>query len=182
MNKNYKILAFAGSLREKSYNKLLLKAVLENLPLDVEMEVFDLATIPMYNQDIETQPPSDVVLLKQKISEADMVMIATPEYNYSIPGVLKNALDWISRPSNQNPLSKKPVGILGASTGNFGTIRAQYQLRQVGVSLNMNVLNRPEILVSAASKKFDENGKLIDEKTIELLKEMVTALKNLALK
>src|SRR4030065_1292181 len=130
MNKPVNILGFAGSLRKNSYNKALLRAAMELLPTDAKLEIFDLEGIPPFNQDFETQMPEKVKEFKAKIKEADGTLIATPEYNYSIPGVLKNAIDWASRPHGDNAFDGKPVAIMGASVGMLGTDRAQYDLRR----------------------------------------------------
>ncbi|MEA5026681.1 NAD(P)H-dependent FMN reductase [bioreactor metagenome] len=177
MENKIKILAFAGSLREHSYNKLLLQGVKAVLPEDFTMEIFDLSVIPMYNQDDEDHMPDTVLEFKEKIEASDIILIASPEYNFSISGALKNALDWASRPYNQNSFDDKPVGIMGASFGMMGTSRAQYQLRQIGVALNMRIINRPEIMLGMASSKFSESGELTDIKTKELILSMLTGLR-----
>jgi chromate reductase len=134
MEKKVKILGFAGSLRKQSYNRGLLQAALEVAPsTNCNLEIFDLEGIPLYNQDEENKLPKSVVQLKAKVRAADAILIATPEYNYSIPGVLKNALDWASRPYGDNAWDNKPVAIMGASPGMQGTSRSQYHLRQVFV-------------------------------------------------
>jgi chromate reductase len=171
-----RLLGFAGSLRKGSFNKALLQNAAELLPEGVELEIFDLEGIPPFNQDLEKDPASKVKELKVKVRAADGLIIATPEYNYSVPGVLKNAIDAASRPYGDNPFDGKTVAIMGASVGMLGTARAQYHLRQTMVFLNMLPLNRPEIMVPFAEKKFDETGKLIDEATREKVKELVMAL------
>lgn len=176
MNKPIKILAFAGSLRQNSYNKALLRVAAQLEPKNVVIETFDLEGIPPFNQDLETLPPQKVKEFKAKIKEADAILIATPEYNYSIPGVLKNAIDWASRPYIDNAFSEKPVAIIGASTGMLGTARAQYHLRQSLVFLNMHPVNRPEVFVQYAPEKFDEKGKLKDEKTQQLIAKLLENL------
>ena len=176
MGNNVSILGFAGSLRKQSYNKAILR-VAANLNLEgIRVETFDLEGIPPFNQDLENQPPDRVREFKAKIKAADAILIATPEYNYSIPGVLKNALDWASRPHGGNALEGKPVGIMGASIGMLGTSRAQYHLRQCFVWLNMYPLNRPEVMVPVAQDKVDQDGNINDAKTREKIGEMVTAL------
>lgn len=158
-----KVLGFAGSLRKSSYNRAALQAVRELLPPGMTLEICDLAPIPLFNEDVERDAfPAVVAEFKERIAAADALLIATPEYNYSIPGVLKNALDWASRPPGQSPLMDKPLAFMGASTGYFGTSRAQYHLRQVCVVLNMHPLNSPEVFISGAASKFDESGRLID--------------------
>ena len=144
MEKEIKILGFAGSLRKDSYNRSLLRAALELVPKGTELEIFDLEGIPPFNQDLENQPPQKVKEFKAKIRAADAILIATPEYNYSVPGVLKNAIDSASRPYGDNAFEGKPVAVMGASIGMLGTARAQYHLRQSFVFLNVYPLNRPE--------------------------------------
>jgi len=178
MGNSVSIFGFAGSLRKQSYNKAILR-VAANLNLtDITVEAFDLEGIPPFNQDLENQAPERVKEFKAKIKAADAILIATPEYNYSIPGVLKNALDWASRPHGENALEGKPVGIMGASIGMLGTSRAQYHLRQCFVWLNMYPLNRPEVMVPVAQDKVDQEGNIIDAKTKEKIAEMVIALAN----
>src|SRR4030065_531520 len=165
MNKPVNILGFAGSLRKNSYNKALLRAAMELLPTDAKLEIFDLEGIPPFNQDFETQMPEKVKEFKAKIKAADAILIATPEYNYSIPGVLKNAIDWASRPYGDNAFDGKPVGVMGASVGMLGTARAQYHLRQSFVFLNMHPLNQPEMMLPFVQDKVDSHGRLTDETT-----------------
>lgn len=160
-----KILGFAGSLRAGSYNKLLLRAAGKLLPNDAILEIFDLADIPLFNQDIEMDMPPKIKEFKSKIREADAILIATPEYNYSVPGVLKNAIDWASRPYGDNPFDGKPVAIMSASIGMLDGARAQYHLRQMFVFLNMHPVNGPEVIVTFAQQKFDANGNLVDDNT-----------------
>jgi chromate reductase len=176
MGQSTKILAFAGSLRKGSYNKALIRAALEVKPDNIAIEVFDLADIPPYNADLENQMPPKVVEFKNRIYAADALLIATPEYNYSIPGVLKNAIDWASRPNVGNPLEGKAVAIMSASTGRLGGARAQYHLRQTFVFLNMHPVNRPEVMLSDASHNFDENGNLTNEVTRNLIRQLLEAL------
>jgi chromate reductase, NAD(P)H dehydrogenase (quinone) len=171
-----KILGFAGSLRKGSLNKMLLRAAVEVVPEEVELELFDLEGIPPFNQDLENTPHEKVKEFKAKIKAADGLLIVTPEYNYSVPGVLKNAIDAVSRPYGTSPFEGKPVAIMGASIGMLGTARAQYHLRQSMVFLNAFPLNRPEIMVPFAENKFDATGRLIDETTREKVKELWVAL------
>ena len=162
MNKPIAILGFAGSLRKGSYNRALLRAAQELVPDGITLETFDLDEIPPFNQDFERQPPDKVKEFKAKIKAADAILIATPEYNYSIPGVLKNAIDWASRPYGDNAFEDKPVAVMSASTGMIGGARAQYHLRQVFVYLNMWPVNRPEVIITYAADKI-KDGKVIDE-------------------
>jgi chromate reductase, NAD(P)H dehydrogenase (quinone) len=177
-NNKLTVLGFAGSLRRGSYNKYLLRAAADLLPQDLTLEIFDIAGIPTFNQDIEGDMPLKVKEFKSKIREADAVLIATPEYNYSVPGVLKNAIDWASRPYGDNPFNDKPVAIMSASVGMLGGARAQYHLRQIFVFLNMHPVNGPEVIVTFAQNKFDANGKLIDENTTKFLKQLLQNLAN----
>jgi chromate reductase len=178
MTSKISILGFAGSLRKGSYNKSLLKAAVEMVPADTTLEIFDLEGIPPFNQDLENQPPEKVKEFKRKIRAADAILIASPEYNYSIPGVLKNAIDNASRPYGDNAFNGKPLAIMGASVGMLGTARAQYHLRQSMVFLNMYPLNQPEVMVPFAQEKIDQNGRVTDQKTREKIKELLDALVN----
>ncbi len=171
-----KILGFAGSLRKASYNRALLRNASQLAPEGVDIEIFDLDGIPLYNQELEHNMPERVILFKQKIRDADALLIVTPEYNHSISGVLKNAIDFASRPSGDNPFNDKPVAIMSVSTGLMGGVRAQLHLRQTFIFLNMHPVNVPQVIVSSAASKFDENGNLIDEKTKELTKQLLKAL------
>ena len=171
-----RILGIAGSLRKASYNRAALRAAAELLPADTTLETFDLEGIPPFSEDIERTPPSRVVELKAKIREADAILIATPEYNYSVPGVLKNAIDWGSRPYGDSAWTGKPVAIMGASIGAMGTARAQYHLRQTFVFLDMHPLNKPEVMISNAAQRFDDQGRLVDATSRKLVGQLLEAL------
>jgi len=171
-----RILGFAGSLRVGSYNRALLRAATELLPDGTTLEIFDLNGIPPFNQDLEMNMFAKVKEFKSKIREADAILIATPEYNYSVPGVLKNAIDSASRPYGDNPFNDKPVAIISASVGMLGGARAQYHLRQTFIFLNMYPINTPEVIVTFAQNKFDANGKLTDEDTRRFLKQLLEKL------
>jgi chromate reductase len=173
MNKPIIILGFAGSLRKGSYNKALLRAAMELMPRDAKLEIFDIEGIPLFNQDLETKMPEKIKEFKAKIRAADALLIATPEYNYSMSGVLKNAIDWASRPYGDNAFEGKPVALMSASMGMGGGARAQYHLRQIFVSLNMHPVNRPEVIVPFAHEKIDENGRVTDETTRKFIKELL---------
>ncbi len=175
-NSSIHILGIAGSLRKGSYNMALLRAAQQLVPEGVNLEVFDLEGVPPFNQDLESEPAQKVKDLKARVRAADGLLIASPEYNYSIPGVLKNAIDAASRPYGDNPFDGKPVAVMGASIGMLGTARAQYHLRQVCVFLNMHTLNRPEIMVPFAEEKFDKAGRLTDDKTREKIRELLQEL------
>jgi chromate reductase len=176
MEQKIKVLAFAGSLRKGSYNKALIHAATEEAPSTMSIEVFDLEGIPPFNQEFESNPPEKIVEFKQKIREADALLIATPEYNYSVPGVLKNALDCASRPRDDSPFEAKPVAIMSASTGRFGGARAQYHLRQTFIFLNMHPLNKPEVMLIDAAHNVDAEGKVTNEQTRQLIKQQLEAL------
>lgn len=171
-----KILGISGSLRKESYNLALLRAAAKLLPPEVELEIVTLENIPLYNQDLEYTNIPAVTDLKAKIKSADALLFSSPEYNYSIPGVLKNALDAASRPWGENSFAGKPAAIMGASVGNIATARMQYHLRQCLVFLDMYPINKPEVMVAMAAEKVDENGEINDEKTKEKIAEMLVAL------
>lgn len=171
-----KILGIPGSLRTASLNRAALRAAQELAPAGVSVEIFGLDQIPPYNQDTERPLPVPVVELKTKIREADAILIATPEYNYSVPGVLKNAIDWGSRPHGDSAWDGKPAAIMGASPGMMGTARAQYHLRQTLLALNVHPLNRPEVMISRAPQRFDEQGRLVDEASRALIAQLLAAL------
>jgi len=173
-----KLLGIAGSLRAASYNKGLLRAASELLPDGVTLDVFTrLGEIPLFDEDAERGgDPEAVVALKQAIAASDALLIATPEYNAGVPGVLKNALDWASRPPGRAALRRKPVALLGASPGMLGTSRAQASLRQSLQFTESFVMLRPEIFVARAGEKFDAEGRLTDEPTRKIIRQMLEAL------
>jgi chromate reductase, NAD(P)H dehydrogenase (quinone) len=177
-----KVLGISGSLRKASYNTAALRAAKELAPSGVTLETFDIAPIPLYNEDVRAQgfPPA-VEDFRARITAADALLIVTPEYNYSIPGVLKNAIDWASRPPEQ-PFNGKPIAIMGASIGALGTARAQYHLRQSFVFMNGLVLNQPEVMIGAAGTRFDADGKLTDEKSRELIVALLAGLRDWTLR
>jgi len=172
------VVGISGSLRQKSYNSLLLHAAMELAPEGMRIRPVSI-DLPLYNEDLREQGyPAPVSELRSQLAGADAVLIATPEYNYSVPGVLKNAIDWISRPPDQ-AFDKKPLAIMGASPGRFGTARAQYHLRQTFVCLNARVLNKPEVMVGGVAGLFDENGRLTDQSTREHVEKLLIALAQL---
>ena len=171
-----RILGIAGSLRRGSYNQAALHAAKLLVPENSEIDLIQLDGIPMFDEDDEKRPPSSVLELKKRIRRADAVLIVTPEYNYSIPGVLKNAIDWASRPYRDSVWSGKSAAIMGASLGAIGTARAQYHLRQILVALNLFTLNQPEVVIANAAHRFDENGNLIHEPTKQLIRELLRNL------
>lgn len=180
MNDPLRILGIAGSLRRESYNRALLRAAQRLAPEGTALDSFDLEGIPLFNQDHEHALPERVAAFKADIRAADAILFVTPEYNYSLPGVLKNAIDWASRPSGDSAWRGKPAAILGASPGTLGTARAQYHLRQILVTLNMPTLNQPEVMVGSAADKFDAQGGLTDADTRERVGQLLRALAELA--
>jgi chromate reductase len=176
MSNKIKIAGFTGSLRKGSYNKSSLRAAMDLLPEDANLEILDISTLPFFNEDVErVGVPAEVREFKTSLMECDAVLIATPEYNYSLPPVLKNALDWASR-GDKLPLYGKPLAIMSASPGMFGGARVQYHLRQVCVTLNLIPLSKPEVFIMKAAEKFDENGNLIDEHTKDAIRKLLRSL------
>jgi chromate reductase, NAD(P)H dehydrogenase (quinone) len=172
------ILGISGSLRSASVNSGLLRAAQSLLPEGMSLTIAKIEAIPLYNGDLDVSPPPEgVTLFKQKIAAADGLLIATPEYNYSVPGVLKNALDWVSRPLQNSPLNDLPAAIMGAG-GKFGTVRAQHHLRQIAVCLNLLVLPTPEVMVQNSWEKFDKLGNLQDEATKEAIRKLLLAFRH----
>ena len=176
MTPSVRILGIAGSLRRESYNRAALRAAMTLVPDEATLEAFELDGIPGFNQDEEGNPPARVVELKRSIRAADAILIVTPEYNYSVPGVLKNAIDWASRPYGDNAWSGKPAAIMGASVGTIGTARAQYHLRQIFVFLNVWAINQPEVMIGNAAARFDAAGNLTDETTRRLIGDLLRNL------
>ncbi|KKR21998.1 MAG: FMN reductase [Parcubacteria group bacterium GW2011_GWE2_39_37] len=176
MNNRIKIVGISGSLRKRSFNSALLREAVKLAPEKVEIEILDISQIPLYNQDLENNGNQAVLILKNKIKAADAVLFVSPEYNYSVSGVLKNAIDCASRPYGDNSFEGKPVAIMGASIGMLGTTRMQYHLRQMSVFLDMKPINRPEVMVGLAEEKFDAEGNLTDEKTKRKIKELIESL------
>jgi chromate reductase len=174
MAKIIKILGMTGSLRRGSYNMAALRAAKELLSEGAQMEIVDLSAIPFLNEDDEDNIPAAVAAFKQSIKDADALLISTPEYNFSIPPVLKNALDWASRGGDE-PVRGKPLAIMSASPGMLGGARVQYQLRQMCVALDMKVINKPEVFIGNAHEKFDENGNLNDERTRQAIGKLLSA-------
>lgn len=174
----FRILGICGSLRRASFNMAALRAAQQLAPEGIAIEIVSPGGIPLYNDDERTASgfPDPVTNLCRRITEADAVLIATPEYNYSVPGVLKNAIDWVSRASPQ-PFQDKPVAIMGASPGALGTARAQYDLRKIFVFLDAHVLNRPEVMIAGAGQRFDAEGNLTDEVTRKFIAAQIEALR-----
>lgn len=169
------VAGISGSLRKGSYNTALLRAAAELAPADMKLEIVDISALPLFHPDAERPFPQSVVEFRARLTQADAVLIATPEYNASISSALKNAIDWASRPP-QSPWSGKPVAIMGASTGSFGTLRAQLHLRQILVHVGALPLGKPEVLVAHAEQAFDSNGRLIDEVARSFLRDLLLAL------
>ena len=171
-----KILGIAGSLRKASYNRGALRAAQQLCPEGAKIEVFELDGIPPFNQDEEQQAPARVVELKKKIREADAILFVTPEYNYGLPGVLKNAIDWTSRPYGDNAWNGKPCALMSAAMSMGGGIRAQYQLRQCFVFLNMEAVVQPEVAINNVGERFDESSNLKDETSKKLIAQLLQNL------
>lgn len=176
MGEVIRILGIAGSLRRGSYNRAALRAAVKLVPEGATLGIFELDGIPVFNEDEDKNPPQRVVDFKKEIRAADAILFVTPEYNYSVPGVLKNAIDWASRPYGDSAWTGKPAAIMGASTGLFGTARAQYHLRQMFVFLNMFAVNQPEVMIGKAADKFDSQGNLTDEATAKFIRQLLENL------
>lgn len=171
-----KILAFSGSLREQSYNTALIRNAMKMTPEGVTIELHPIDDLPLFNDDLVAVMPDVVKKLKDAVKDADAILIASPEYNYTIPGALKNMLDWVSRPHAENSMKGKPVAIMGAAGGMVGTARMQYDLRKVLFYLDTYPVNRPEVMVGMSKEKFDADLSITDEKTKEKVQQLVTAL------
>jgi chromate reductase len=170
------VLAICGSLRAGSFNRMALRTAIEVKPNDMTIEIAEIGTLPLYNEDVRAQGfPPPVETLRRQIKAADALLFATPEYNYSMPGVLKNAIDWASRPPDQ-PFAGKPAAIMGAAAGMAGSARAQYDLRRAMVFLDMNPINKPEVLIGQAQTKFDADGRLTDDAARGFIRDMLVAL------
>ena len=170
------ILAIAGSLRKDSYNKSALRAAQQLCPDGAKIEIYDLAGLPLFNQDEEKNPTPKVTDFKQKIRAAHAILISTAEYNYGMPGVLKNAIDCASRPYGDSAWNGKPIAIMSAAMGTAGGLRAQYQLRQCFVFLNLEAVVQPEVAIAAAHQRFDDKGNLTDETSKKLIAQLLQNL------
>jgi chromate reductase len=171
------VLAICGSLRKASFNRMAMRAAIAAAPPGMHVSEGLIGDIPLYNEDLrETGEPAAVAKLKEQVKAADALLFVTPEYNYSVPGVLKNAIDWVSRPPAQSPFDGKPVAILGASAGNMGTARSQQHLRQTCMALNMLAVNKPEVLIGQAATRFGPDGSLTDEVTGKFIRQLMQAL------
>jgi chromate reductase len=173
---NISVLGICGSLRRGSYNMAALRTAIALKPANMTVTVADISQIPLYNEDVRQQGyPPPVETLRRQIAEADALLFACPEYNYSMTGVLKNAIDWASRPPDQ-PFAGKPCAIMGASIGMIGSARAQYDLRRSCVFLDMHPLNKPEVMIGQAQNRFDADGNLTDEATRGFIRDLMTNL------
>ena len=174
--KKYHFVAISGSLRKDSFNTMTIQAAQQLVPAHVTIEHLSIEDVPMYHADLyDKRPPESVEKLSKAIKAADALIFVTPEYNYSIPGVLKNAIDFLSKHPDK-PFDFKPVGIMGASPSLLGTARAQYHLRQMLVAVNALAMNQPEVMIAQASKKFDTTGQLTDEPTKEIISKFIVSL------
>lgn len=174
-----KVLGISGSLRKASTNTLALRNAQKLAPEGISIEIADISQIPLFNDDVRAAgEPAAVTLLKQQVAAADAVLIVTPEYNFSIPGVLKNTLDWMSR-APLTPFDGKPVAIMGVSPGPVGTARVQYHLRQVLVFLNTFTVNKPEVFINHSASKFNDQGELVDETARKLIVDLLESLRKL---
>src|SRR5690606_30087735 len=173
MSEKIKILGIAGSIRKQSFNRSALNEATKLVPENAEIEIFELdENLPGFNQDKEQDPPAAIIDFKKKISEADALLFVTPEYNYSVPGILKNYIDWASRPYGDNAFKGKPAAIMGASIGNIASARAQYHLRQMFVFLDVTAVNQPEVMIGMAQNKFDDQGNLTDNDTKDFISKL----------
>lgn len=171
-----RVIGISGSLRQGSFNTAALRAAIALAPAGMQIEPAEIGDLPLYDDDVRVAGyPPEVARLRAQIAAADALLLVTPEYNYSVPGVLKNAIDWASRPPDQ-PFNGKPVAIMGASGGLLGTARAQYHLRQMLVFLNAFPVNRPEVMIGQAASRFDEAGELKDEQSRQLISQLLAAL------
>jgi chromate reductase len=176
-NASLRIVALAGSLRRGSWNRRLLEAARELAPAGVQVDIVELGDIPLYDadQDSDETRPAPVRRLKALVAEADGLLVATPEYNHSIPGVLQNAIDWLSRPAMKSPLAEKPAAIMGVSTGALGAARAQQQLKLVLMATLAQVLPHPGVALGMAADKFDADGRLVHEPTRQFVSVYLAA-------
>ena len=180
MKQVIQVLGIAGSLRDDSYNQALLHAAQELAEGSMTIQITELDDIPPFNEDVEAMgDPEPVKEFKRQIEESDAILISTPEYQHGVPGVLKNALDWASRPQGDGPLRGKPVAIMGATPGDFGTARAQEQLRQTLIYNDCPMVKKPEVLVANAEEKVDEEGNLTDRETLDFMAELLQSLEEL---
>jgi len=177
-----KLVGISGSLRARSYNSGALSVVGSVLPEGMEFDVASLTDLPFYNADVEQRGfPAEVESFRRKVAVADALIFAVPEYNFSVPGVLKNALEWLSRPPD-SPTNGKPCAVFGASVSPLGTARGQFHFRHICVSLNMIPVNAPHVDITNAKTKFDAEGRLIDQASVDLIRQLVGELRNLTIR
>ncbi|MDB5190290.1 MAG: hypothetical protein JWN49_616 [Parcubacteria group bacterium] len=172
----YKLLAISGSLREKSYNTMLAHAFKDLAPDGVEVTVADISNLPLFNQDLEAEFPKEATALKEQVEAADGIIVVTPEYNRGVPGVLKNAIDWTSRPYSHGAWKGKPVFVAGASMGHVGTALAQAEVRQSMLFMGAHVMGQPEFYLGSAQNVFSSEGELTDDVTKEHVTGAIAAL------
>jgi chromate reductase len=178
MSQSLDVLAVCGSLRKGSFNRMAMRAAISAAPKDMRIIEGEIGAFPLYNEDVRLGgEPEAVTRLKRQIAAADAILFVTPEYNYGIPGVLKNAIDWVSRPPAQSPFDGKPVAMMGASTGLMGTVRSQLQLRQTCQALNMVVMPKPEVMIAKAESRFAADGSLTDPDTGRFISELMAAFR-----
>ena len=173
------ILGIVGSLRKDSYNRYALQAAQALTPPEAVLNLIELSGIPVFDQDNDLTPPASVLEFKRRILAADAILFATPEYNYSVPGALKNAIDWASRPRGESAWQGKPAALLGASPGYLGSARAQCHLRQILSALDMPVVNQPEVIITHAAQQFEADGRLSNESTRQHIQKLLLALTQL---
>lgn len=174
-----KVLGISGSLRQASYNTMALRVAQKLAPAGMAIEIADISAIPMFNDDVRAAgEPAAVSELKAKVRAADGILLVSPEYNFSVPGVLKNMLDWMSRPP-EPPFTGKPVAIMGASGGPLGTARGQYHLRQVLLYMDTFVVAKPEVFIGNVQTKFNAQGELTDETTAKFIADLLVSLQKL---
>lgn len=171
------LLAFSGSLRKASFNSGLVRAATELGVADFTITFVDISTLPLYNQDMEANFPAQITELKNQIRAADGILFASPEFNRSVSGVLKNMLDWTSRPYGDSAWDNKPVATMGASSGQISTALSQYHLKQIMLYLNCRVMGQPEFYVGLGATKFDDSGNLTDQKTKDKIVQLLAAFK-----
>ena len=177
-----KLLGVSGSLRSQSYNSGALRAIASVLPEGMTFTIADIAALPFYNTDVEQGGfPDAVRKVRAEVAAADALIFAVPEYNFSLPGVLKNALEWLSRPPSP-PANEKPCAVFGASISPLGTARGQFHFRHVAVSLNMIMANVPHVDIASAKTKFDTQSQLIDQPALDSLRQLLAELKNLTIR
>jgi len=170
------IIGIGGSLRKGSFNRKALNTAKQFFPEDVSFEIVEIGNLPLYNPDFDETPPQEAIAFREKVKKADAILFSMAEYNYSVSSVLKNAIEWGSRPYGKGVMQGKPVAIMGVSSGMLGTGRGQYHLRQICVQVDMHPLNRPEVMIPNGQDQFDEAGNLVNDHTKEKIKELVEAL------